>query len=167
MPTAEGREEIAALRMDSPIGVLCLCASREGILLVGKESGIAPLPPAKQEGLAWEMAARCKRELEEYFAGKRKAFDLPLDLKSDSPFSQSVYRAVAKIPYGETRSYREIAEEIGDGKASRAVGMALHRNRILILIPCHRVVSSSGSLGGFALGIEAKKTLLSMEKSTF
>ena len=103
------------------------------------------------------------KELEEYFAGNRKVFTVPLDLRG-TEFQKKVWEALREIPYGETRSYKEIAEKIGNPKASRAVGMANHRNPIGIVVPCHRVVGANGKLTGYAGGIPMKQALLELEK---
>ena len=101
-------------------------------------------------------------QLEEYFLGKRKVFDLPLR-PSGTEFQLSVWDALLKIPYGETRSYKQIAEMIGKPKACRAVGMANNKNPIWIVIPCHRVIGSNGTLVGYGGGIDVKKKLLELE----
>ncbi len=103
------------------------------------------------------------KQLSEYFAKKRKTFDIPLKLEG-TEFQKSVWHALMKIPYGKTATYLEIAETIGNPKASRAVGMANNKNKIPIVIPCHRVIGSNGSLTGYAGGLEIKKKLLELEK---
>lgn len=103
------------------------------------------------------------RQLTEYLNGERKKFDLPL-APEGTPFQKSVWEALCSIPYGETRSYSEIAKIIGNPLACRAVGMANHRNPIAILIPCHRVIGANGSLTGYAGGLEIKQFLLQLEK---
>ncbi len=112
-----------------------------------------PVPPG---------AAEAFRQLAEYFAGKRRNFTLKLR-PAGTPFQQKVWRELEKIPYGETRSYSEIAAAIGNPGASRAVGMACHRNPVAIVIPCHRVVGKNGTLTGYAGGIDVKKRLLTLE----
>ncbi|MDR1730101.1 MAG: methylated-DNA--[protein]-cysteine S-methyltransferase [Prevotellaceae bacterium] len=102
-------------------------------------------------------------ELEEYFNGKRKSFEVPLK-PSGTSFQQSVWKALQEIPYGETRSYKQIAEMIGKPAACRAVGMANNRNPIPIVIPCHRVVGTNGDLTGYAGGLDIKRKLLEIEK---
>lgn len=104
------------------------------------------------------------RELREYFAGKRKYFDIPL-LMLGTDFQKSVWRALQEIPYGEVVSYMDIAHRIGNPKAVRAVSQAIGSNPLAILIPCHRVVGSNGSLTGFAGGLDAKQYLLELEKN--
>ena len=102
-------------------------------------------------------------QLDEYFAGSRKAFDLPLAAHGTS-FQESVWNALRLIPYGQTRSYKEVAENAGKPGAYRAVGMANHYNPIAIVVPCHRVVNQGGRLGGYAGGVFAKEYLLELEK---
>ena len=101
-------------------------------------------------------------QLEEYFTGARKTFDLPL-APGGTPFQQAVWQALTAIPWGETRSYGQIAREIGRPGAARAVGMANHRNPLPILIPCHRVIGAGGRLVGYAGGLELKQALLRLE----
>src|SRR5262249_27098495 len=101
----------------------------------------------------------------QYFQGTRTHFDLPLDMNG-TPFQISVWRALLEIPYGETRSYGEIAKSIGKPGAGRAVGMANHENRIAIVVPCHRVVGQNGTLTGYAAGLDLKRQLLSLEQRT-
>lgn len=101
-------------------------------------------------------------EIKEYLEGKRKTFDVPLAPKGTA-FQQKVWNALRTIPYGETRSYSEIAEMIGNPKACRAVGMANNKNPIIIMIPCHRVIGKNGSLVGYACGLEKKEYLLNLE----
>lgn len=104
------------------------------------------------------------RQLSEYLIGERKEFDLPIRMRG-TEFQKRVWRALLDIPYGETRSYKQIAEAIGNPKGVRAVGMANNRNQLLIVIPCHRVIGSSGSLVGYGEGLEMKEFLLRLEKS--
>ena len=104
------------------------------------------------------------RQLSEYLLGERKHFDLPLNPQG-TVFQQQVWKALCDIPYGETRSYKQIAEAIGNPKAVRAVGMANNRNPLLIVVPCHRVIGANGKLVGYAAGIEKKEFLLKLEKS--
>ena len=104
------------------------------------------------------------RQLSEYLIGERKEFDLPLRMRG-TEFQKRVWRALLDIPYGETRSYKQIAEAIGNPKGVRAVGMANNRNQLLIVIPCHRVIGASGSLVGYGEGLEMKEFLLRLEKS--
>ncbi len=109
----------------------------------------------------WQGIAH--RELSAYFAGRLRSFSAPCDLDGLPPFTRAVLKITARIPYGEIRSYRWIANKLGKPRASRAVGNALARNPIPIIIPCHRVVRSDGSIGGFALGRSWKRRLLELE----
>ena len=104
------------------------------------------------------------RQLTEFLSGKRKEFDLPLLLKG-TPFQKQVWEALLNIPFGETRSYKQIAEAIGNPKAVRAVGMANNKNPLLIVVPCHRVIGANGKLVGYAVGLDKKEFLLKLEKS--
>ncbi|MCH7568969.1 MAG: methylated-DNA--[protein]-cysteine S-methyltransferase [Deltaproteobacteria bacterium] len=106
-----------------------------------------------------------KGELDAYFTGQLCRFSTPCDLRGLPPFTQAVLNIASKIPYGEVRSYRWVAEQLGSPKAARAVGNALARNPIPIIIPCHRVVRTDGSLGGYALGLDWKRRLLELERS--
>ena len=106
------------------------------------------------------------RQLTEYFEGKRTHFELPLKPKG-TPFQQAVWNALCRISYGKTKSYKEIAEMVGNPKACRAVGMANRRNPVMIIIPCHRVIGADGSLTGYACGTEVKKQLLALENLFF
>ena len=105
-----------------------------------------------------------RKQLDEYFAGHRRGFDVGLDFGvPETSFSAQVWRELQKIPYGETRSYRDVANSIGRKNAFRAVGQANHRNPIAIIVPCHRVIGSDGTLTGFGGGLDTKKFLLDME----
>lgn len=105
-----------------------------------------------------------RRQLTEYFAGKRKTFDLPLSPKG-TLFQQKVWAALQTIPYGETRSYKQVAELIGNPKACRAVGLANNKNPIILVIPCHRVIGANGKLVGYACGLDVKEKLLTLENT--
>lgn len=109
------------------------------------------------------LTDRAFAELEEYFCGHRTTFDLPL-LLLGSDFQTAVWHALQKIPYGQTRRYADIATDIGRHGAARAVGQAIHQNPIAIVIPCHRVIGSDGSLHGYAAGLQRKRLLLTLEK---
>jgi len=113
----------------------------------------------KETALIREAAA----QLNDYLAGKRKLFDVPLAMEG-TPFQQAVWKALIAIPYGETRSYGQIAESIGRPKACRAVGMANNKNPIAVFVPCHRVIGANGRLVGYAGGLGIKEKLLNMEK---
>lgn len=150
----------------SPLGELGIAASERAVtgLFFGRE-----LPAALAEaqivgyGAASPLLREAAGQIEAYFAGVRREFTLPLELQG-TPFQQEVWEAVRRIPYGEVRSYARIAAAIGRPGASRAVGMANHRNPAVILVPCHRVVGSDGSLTGYAGGLEAKRLLLALER---
>lgn len=151
--------KVSQLTVKTPIGLLQITATDGAIISVK--------PTDHEENIigdktANDLARRCKVELEEYFAGKRKSFDLPLKLDS-TYFQKQVWQQLGHIPYGETRTYGEIAKLIDKPKAARAIGMANHNNPVLILVPCHRVIGADGSLTGYAAGIEAKKYLLDFE----
>jgi methylated-DNA-[protein]-cysteine S-methyltransferase len=105
------------------------------------------------------------KQLNEYLEGNRKVFDVPLALEG-TPFQKLVWKALQDIPYGETRSYRDIAESIGRPKACRAVGMANNKNPVAVFVPCHRVIGSDGKLVGYAGGMDMKEKLLGLEKQT-
>ncbi len=109
-----------------------------------------------------EVLEEARRELDEYFDERRRTFDVPLRA-SGSPFQKAVWAELAKIPYGEYRSYKQIAEALGDPKKARAVGGACHTNPLPIFVPCHRVIASDGTLGGFGGGLELKYYLLMLE----
>ena len=113
-------------------------------------------------GQSSQLLQKACQQLDEYFQGKRRQFDLPLGY-AGTPFQESVWRELQNIPYGETRSYEDIAVRIGNPKAVRAVGQANNRNPILLMIPCHRVIHKNGDISGFACGIETKKYLLKLE----
>ncbi|UIJ44400.1 methylated-DNA--[protein]-cysteine S-methyltransferase [Sphingomonas cannabina] len=150
--------------IDSPVGELTLVASDKGlaaILWEGDDPARVPLGTmveAADDPLLCEAA----RQIDRYFAGELRAFDLPLDFRG-TDFQKSVWAALLTIPFGETRSYGEIARQLGRPSASRAVGAANGRNPISIVAPCHRVIGSNGALTGFAGGLEAKAMLLRLE----
>jgi methylated-DNA-[protein]-cysteine S-methyltransferase len=148
----------------SPVGALTLVASDRGLAAIIWENDdperVQPGPIVEQPDHPVLVAA--ERQLGEYFAGKRRAFDLPLDFHG-TEFQKKVWLALLTIPYGETRSYAEIAEAIGQPTASRAVGAANGKNPISIIAPCHRVIGANGDLTGFAGGVEAKARLLGLE----
>ena len=113
---------------------------------------------------ATSLTKEAYTQLSEYLKGKRKTFDLPFKMRG-TQFQLQVWNAILDIPYGETRSYKQIAEAIGNPKAVRAVGMANNRNPLLIIVPCHRVIGKNGSLVGYGEGLEMKEFLLRLEKS--
>ena len=126
---------------------------------------LAVTPHRSYEGVCQEtpLIKEACRQLSEYLKGERKTFDLPLNPKG-TDFQKCVWRALCDIPYGETRTYKQIAEAIGNPKAVRAVGMANNRNPITIIVPCHRVIGANGKLVGYGGGLEMKEFLLRLEK---
>lgn len=111
-----------------------------------------------------QLAKQTFTQLKEYFNKERKSFDIPIKL-SGTPFQESVWKELCKIPFGKTCSYKQVAENIGNPKACRAVGMANNKNKIMIVVPCHRVIGSNGSLVGYAGGLDVKKFLLELEQN--
>lgn len=152
--------------IDSPVGTLMLIASGKGlaaILWPGDDARRVRLSP-RVEAPDNPILVETERQLAAYFAGTLKAFTVPLDFKG-TEFQQSVWAALLTIPFGETRSYGEIARQIGKPAASRAVGAANGRNPISIIAPCHRVIGSTGKLTGFAGGLKTKEHLLGLESA--
>ena len=149
---------------NSPVGGLTLIASDNAMVAVlwdrgnTKRTTIGVLKPDPRHPLLVET----ERQLSEYFAGKRRQFNLPLDPRG-TDFQKTVWRSLRQIPFGETRSYAEIARTIGAPRATRAVGAANGRNPLSIIVPCHRVIGSNGALTGFGGGIETKARLLALE----
>lgn len=154
-------------RTTSPVGELTLVASDSGLVAVHWEHDDFDRVKLGEtvEVNDHPVLIAAAEQLDEYFAGKRTAFDLPLDFRGTA-FQKSVWAALLTIPFGETRSYGEIARQIGQPTAARAVGAANGRNPISIIAPCHRVIGANGSLTGFAGGIEAKRLLLGLERPT-
>ncbi|MEB3792960.1 methylated-DNA--[protein]-cysteine S-methyltransferase [Acinetobacter sp. IK40] len=158
--------QLVYMYMDSPVGALKLVAHDQALVAVmwdnedHKRVRLAELVEDRQH----PMLHKVKQQLEEYFAGQRQQFDLPLDFQGTA-FQQQVWQALLSIPYGETRSYKEIAVQLGNEKAVRAVGAANGKNPISIIAPCHRVIGSSRALVGFAGGLDKKQILLSLEQS--
>jgi methylated-DNA-[protein]-cysteine S-methyltransferase len=150
--------------MPSPVGTLTLIASGDKLCAILWENErlnrvrIGPL----LEDIHSPLLQETERQLQQYFAGEREHFDLQLDFVG-TEFQQKVWQALLTIPFGETRSYSQIAQQIGSPKAVRAVGAANGKNPISIVTPCHRVIGASGSLTGFAGGLEAKQYLLGLE----
>ena len=143
----------------SPIGALTILSGDKGI----KAIKFYEDEKVKAQGRTNEMTRWAVKELEEYFQGKRKVFTVPCVPKG-TDFQKRVWEALIQIPYGETRTYKEIAAAAGNPKASRAVGMANNRNPIPIIIPCHRVIGTNGSLTGYAGGLKVKEYLLKLER---
>lgn len=141
---------------DSPIGRICLVEEENQIAGLFFEQGI-------NENKETPLLIEAKRQLQEYFAGVRTEFNLPIKFEG-TEFQIKVWKALQTIPYGEIRSYGEIAKQIGNSNAARAVGNANNKNHIMILIPCHRVVGADGSLVGFGAGLPVKEYLLKLER---
>ncbi len=144
---------------DSPFGPITL--QSDGEALTGLDFGLTD--HAMKTTSQLELFTRTKGELDEYFSGKRKQFTIPLRTRG-TPFQNQVWEALQTIPYGETRCYEDIAIQIGNPNACRAIGMANNRNSIGIIIPCHRVIGKDGSLVGYAGGLDKKIVLLELEK---
>jgi len=154
-------------RTPSPVGPLFLAASTKGLVRLEFEGRVQSLNAEKTQLHESEPAlAPYLRELNDYFAGERREFSLPLDLRG-TEFQLACWHALLEIPYGETRSYRDIAETIGHPHAYRAVGMSNNRNPVAIVVPCHRVIASSGSLCGYGGGLDIKRKLLDLERGSF
>ncbi|WP_242108461.1 methylated-DNA--[protein]-cysteine S-methyltransferase [Luteimonas aquatica] len=149
--------------VDSPVGPLLLASADDGLRLIEFE---APWHPAKRDARWREgddaVLRETRRQLDAYFAGKRRDFDLPL-APHGTPFQMQVWRTLAEIPWGETWSYAQMARRIGQPTATRAVGAANGRNPLPIVLPCHRVIGSDGSLTGFGGGLPTKRFLLTLE----
>ena len=143
---------------ETPVGKLCI-GEEDGIIVRTTWSKI----PAEYILEETELILQCKMQLDEYFRGERKTFDLPLAPKG-TDFQKKVWNALQKIPYGETKTYGEIAAAVGNPKGARAVGMANNKNPIGIIIPCHRVVGANGKLVGYAGGMDKKEWLLQLER---
>lgn len=151
--------------VDSPYGALTLVAT-DGVLAGLYMTGQRHRPPEETFGVPDPRPfAETVRQLDAYFAGDLTEFDLPLCLVN-TPFQRSVWAELVRIPYGETRSYGELAENLGKPGASRAVGLANGRNPVGIIVPCHRVVGASGSLTGYGGGLDRKQRLLAFERGT-
>lgn len=148
----------------SPNGQMTIQANDIGLLGVWFE--IQTTQPQELGAYSDDHAIlnQAKIQLEEYFSGRRTQFDLPLAAKG-TDFQQSVWQALCKIPYGETWSYQQLADEIGNPKAVRAVGLANGKNPISVIVPCHRVIGKNGKLTGYAGGVETKEKLLQLERS--
>ena len=151
-------------RYDSPLGSIILAASEMqlmGIWFVGQRHQPDASHWARDD--QHPLLRRVKTELDEYFAGRRRSFDLPLDMAGATAFQQTVWRALLTIPYGGSRSYGALSSAIGKPSAARAVGAAVGRNPFSIVVPCHRVIGSNGALTGYAGGLERKAALLKTE----
>ncbi len=166
--TPSYRGQMCYTTMDSPIGELTLAGCEQGIALVTLTNADEKL---SQAGKSFHLdvvkrdiplLAHCREQLEQYFAGERRKFDLPMVI-TGSEFALAVLTAMSQIPHGETRSYSQVAQAVGCPRSYRAVAQVCHNNPLLILYPCHRVIASDGSLGGYAAGVDVKKFLLDLE----
>jgi methylated-DNA-[protein]-cysteine S-methyltransferase len=166
---AEGLLDVAYDFADSPVGELLVAVTDAGLCRISFD----PDPDRELEELARAFGARilrsprpvlaARRELEEYFDGRRHDFDLPLDLRPVPAFQRVVLTELARVPYGRVETYGGLAARIGKPRAARAVGGALHRNPVPIVLPCHRVIGAGGRLVGYGGGIERKQKLLALE----
>lgn len=148
---------------NSPIGILEIKEENGyiiGVRLLTEQEKIAK---AELQPPATSLLQQAHAQLTEYFAGERIGFTLPIKYPFGTPFQYSVWNALRDIPYGETRSYEDIAVAIGNPKAVRAIGQANTRNPILLLVPCHRVINKNGTIGGFGCGVKVKQKLLQLE----
>jgi methylated-DNA-[protein]-cysteine S-methyltransferase len=167
----EGLATIAYDVMDSPLGPLWIAVGPRGVVNI--HYGATPDPRelgritrAYGPGVLPDRRGcdRVLTELDQYFAGRRRAFDVAVDLAPLTPFQQRILAATARVPYGELTTYKVVARQAGNEHASRAAGAALGANPIPIVVPCHRIVATDGSLGGYAGGLAAKRRLLALER---
>lgn len=163
---AEGLLDAAYDLVDSPVGTLLLAATGRGLCRVSFTPDVDALAAAVGPRVLRVPAelAEARRQLEEYFAGTRREFDLAVDLRVPA-FQHDVLDELARVPYGELSTYGELARRIGRPRAARAVGGALNRNPVPIVLPCHRVVGASGALVGYAGGLDRKRVLLDLERA--
>jgi methylated-DNA-[protein]-cysteine S-methyltransferase len=170
--TEAGLVDVSFDVADTQIGPLLLAVTERGLCRISFD----PEPDRETETLARTFGVRVlrapreldpvRRELDEYFEGRRRAFDLPLDLRGREGFSRDILERLSKVPYGEVTTYKSLAVEAGNPRAARAVGTIMNRNPIPIVLPCHRVVGSNGSLVGYGGGLERKRLLLDLEAGT-
>ncbi|MCP2342225.1 methylated-DNA--[protein]-cysteine S-methyltransferase [Actinomadura rupiterrae] len=167
---AEGLIDVAYTTVDSPVGELLLAATPRGLVRVAYEAeGHDRVLQTLSEKISPRVLRSPKRldvaarELDEYFGHRRQRFDVQLDLSLSHGFRQLVQQHLPDIGYGQTRSYKQMAEMVGNPKAVRAVGTACATNPLPVVVPCHRVLRTDGSLGGYIGGLEAKSTLLELE----
>jgi methylated-DNA-[protein]-cysteine S-methyltransferase len=154
----------ACTHFASPLGTMLLAASDRGLMglwFAGQKHG--PDSSGWPEDAQHPVLRQAVAQLGEWFAGERAHFDLPLDLQGGTPFQQSVWSALCAIPHGATTSYAELARRLGRPQAARAIGAAVGRNPVSIVVPCHRVLGSGGALTGYAGGLERKTALLRLE----
>lgn len=156
---------VCSAAIESPIGRIVITAGRSGVVEIVLRAGKKVLPARSRGGdaRALQHLRRACAQLVEYFAGERAGFDVALDMSGGTAFQRRVWRACARIPYGQVRSYGELAGMAGRPRSARAVGGAMGANPLPIVVPCHRVIRSDGSLGGFGSGLPIKKKLLRLE----
>jgi len=169
---AAGLLDVAYATLDSPVGTLLVAVTPRGLVR------LAYLDAGEEEASVLEQLATTvsprvlaaprkldepRRELDQYFAGRRRQFELPLDWQLTRGFGRKVLEATARIPYGATATYKQVATEAGNARAYRAAGNALGSNPIPIIVPCHRILHSGGGLGGYTGGLERKRVLLGVE----
>ncbi len=166
MPGPDGAPAVYSCVLDdTPVGPLAIWVTRYGVRRVGYlHSDMLDEGHWDPDGNA--TLTRAVAQMSEYFEGRRKRFDLPLDFSGATPFQGRIFERLTHIPFGRIVSYGDIADELGDPGAARAVGQAVGANPLPILVPCHRVVRSDGRLGGYAGGLQRKVTLLKMEGVT-
>ena len=140
---------------NSPVGILQIISDGEGIIKIS-------LVSEADYGISDSHTEEAVRQLKEYFAGKRTEFDIPLKI-TGTPFQKRVYNALLKVPYGSTVSYKDLTIMAGNHRGFQATGQAVHRNQLMIVVPCHRVISNDGSIGGYTPDINIKKQLLKLE----
>lgn len=165
-------ETVKTGRFETSIGTFRVALGERGLLFLelphanggGLPSWLARMVPDARIERRCEPPAEVVRQIEDFLSGERESFDLPLDLRG-TPFQLAVWRELLRIPYGEVRSYGEVARAIGRPRAVRAVGAANGANPLPLLVPCHRVVASGGRLGGYGGGLELKRRLLALEAS--
>jgi methylated-DNA-[protein]-cysteine S-methyltransferase len=169
----EGLLDVAFERHETPLGTIVVGATGDGLVRIG-------LPAEEEDAVLQDLAdrvsgrvlrapraslARTRTQLDEYFARRRRTFDVPLDWRLAHGFRREVLRATAEIPYGQTSSYRDVATRAGSPGAVRAAGSALATNPLPIVVPCHRVLRSGGALGSYRGGVAAKAALLELEEA--
>jgi methylated-DNA-[protein]-cysteine S-methyltransferase len=166
----ENLVDVVFARVESPFGELLIASTSRGVVQVSlagyDQSETLEDLASRVSPRIFESARRLdpvRRQLDEYFAGKRKSFDVPLDWQLSHGFALRVLKATARIPYGRVSSYREMAEKAGNVRATRAAGNALGGNAIPIIVPCHRVLRTGGGLGGYGGGLPMKEALLKLE----
>ena len=166
---AAGLVDVAYDLVDSPLGALFVAVSERGLCWIsfGDEESEPSETLARRLGARVLRASRpvdpARRELSEYFEGRRREFGLPVDLGGLPAFQRSVLAELIRVPYGEVSTYGRLAARLGKPRAARAVGGALNRNPVPIVVPCHRIVGAGGSLVGYAGGLERKRALLELE----